>query len=194
MIVIKHRVNTVKDLQSTSSNLGVEIDIRTFGSDLILQHEPFVPGAKLEDWLAHFNHQMLIVNLKEDGLESSILDLMENFEIKNFFFLDQSMPSLYKVSKLYPDFCAARISDIESIETVLKSNAGWVWFDSHSGDWDFVKKSGLELSKLKIKKCLMSPELQRVDFELELNALKLIIEEYSLSFDAVCTKYPERWL
>lgn len=187
-------MNSIKDLQSTSNNLGVEIDIRTFGSDLILQHEPFVSGTRLEDWLAHFNHQMLIVNVKEDGLESSILDLMEKFEIKDFFFLDQSMPSLYKVSQLYPNYCAARISDIESIETVLKTNAGWVWFDSHSGDWDFIKRSFIELSKLKIKKCLMSPELQRFDYELEISTLKLIIDECSLSFDAVCTKYPERWL
>lgn len=194
MIIIKHRVNTIQELKSTERKFGVEIDIRTLGVDLIVQHEPFIPGVKLSEWLKHFEHQILVINLKEDGLEKAILNLMIEFNITNFFFLDQSMSSFYKTSLVYPNFCSARVSDIESVETILNFTSGWVWFDSHSGNWDYLKKTLSELSKIKVKKCLMSPELQRDNSEKELNNLKLLIDQFSFSFEAVCTKYPEKWL
>ena len=98
MIIIKHRVNTIQELKSTERKFGVEIDIRTLGVDLIVQHEPFIPGVKLSEWLKHFEHQILVINLKEDGLEKAILNLMIEFNITNFFFLDQSMSSFYKTT------------------------------------------------------------------------------------------------
>ena len=35
---------------------------------------------------------------------------------------------------------------------------------------------------------------QRDNSERELNNLKQLIHQFSLGFDAVCTKYPEKWL
>ena len=193
LIIIKHRINTVQELKNTQRNFGVEIDVRTLGADLIIQHDPFEHGIKLVEWLKYFSHKFLIVNLKEDGLESYIIKLLEEHNISNFFFLDQSIPMLYKSSLAYPGICSTRISDIESVETALKINTGWVWLDSHSGNWDYLNEACLKLANTRIKKCFVSPELQRQNSEQELIELKALINKLSINFDAVCTKYPEKW-
>ena len=48
MIIITHRVNTLKELKNISSEYGVEVDVREYNSNLILNHEPFKNGNKLE--------------------------------------------------------------------------------------------------------------------------------------------------
>jgi len=194
MLVIKHRVNTIDDLKQTEQNFGVEIDIRTSGRDLIVHHDPFESGVKLTEWLKHFQHKLLILNVKEDGLEYFIYDSIRKLNIVNFFFLDQSFPSLYKFSKNFPEFCAARVSDIETIETALNLKAGWIWFDSHTGNWDYLSTISHKYLDIPAKKCLVSPELQRTNYENELINLKNSIDTLSFKFEAVCTKLPNRWI
>lgn len=193
MIIIKHRVNAVSDLIATPKHLGVEIDLRSNDSELILNHDPFGDGTSFSEWLKKYDHSFLIINVKEEGLETSALDLMKEFDIKKFFFLDQSFPALYKSSKIYPQFICARVSDIESVQTALKLNIGWIWFDSLTGDWSYLDDTVELLSKKNVMKCLVSPELQRSGSESELLALKHLIRKSKMNFDAVCTKYPEKW-
>ena len=40
VLVIKHRVNTIDELVKIPFDFGVEIDIRTSGAEIIVQHEP----------------------------------------------------------------------------------------------------------------------------------------------------------
>ena len=51
MLKISHRVNTIESLKKIPSDMGVEIDIRSNGEDLILHHEPFEVGILFKDWL-----------------------------------------------------------------------------------------------------------------------------------------------
>jgi hypothetical protein len=191
--IIKHRANSINDLISIPRYLGVEIDVRTFGLELIVSHDPFAPGVIFSQWLENYSHNFLIVNVKEDGLEKFVLDLLEKHQINDFFFLDQPIPSLYKSSKLWPDFCCARVSDIEPVESALNLSVGWFWFDSITGDWSYLKNAFEKISGLTVKKCLVSPELHRKNSESELLALKDRIKDLGIIFDAVCTKYPEKW-
>ena len=193
MKIIKHRVNQIDELISTPSNFGVEIDVRTSDAELIISHEPFSSGTSFSKWLEHYSHSCLIINVKEDGLETFVLDLLNKYEIENFFFLDQSFPSLFKASKKFPELCCARVSEVESVETVLNLNVGWVWFDSHSGDWNYLHEAFEKLSSMNVKKCLVSPELQRTNSDSELTLLRNIINDSSINFDAVCTKFPYKW-
>ena len=66
---------------------------------------------------------------------------LSKYSIENYFFLDQAFPSLYKVSRLFPSKCAVRVSDVESSQTALSLKPGWVWLDSHSGDWSYLLES-----------------------------------------------------
>lgn len=167
--------------------------MRTFDSELILNHDPLKPGVKFYDWLKHYKHSFLIINVKEDGLETHALDLMNEFGIDKFFFLDQPVPSLFKAAKIFPDVCCARISDLESIESAIKMNVSWVWLDSLSGNWDYLLDAIEKLSRIGIKMCLVSPELHRLSFEQELSKLRSMLNEAPMKIDAVCTKYPKKW-
>ena len=75
MEFIIHRVNKIKDLKSLPKKFGVEIDIRTKGSKLILNHEPFNKGDILENYLENYGHKTLVLNLKEAGIEKENSDV-----------------------------------------------------------------------------------------------------------------------
>ena len=81
MILISHRRNLIEELKNTPRKYGVEIDIRTKGEDLIINHDPYKSGALLRDWLEFYDHSMLILNVKEDGLEEEILGLLKKINI-----------------------------------------------------------------------------------------------------------------
>ena len=193
MIIIKHRVNTINELISTPNSYGVEIDVRTFGSEIIIHHDPFNKGVKLSDWLKYYNHKILILNVKEDGLEPFIFGLIEEFKVKNYFYLDQSIPSLFKFTQTSPQFASVRVSDIEPFDSALKIKAGWAWLDSHTGDWSYLLSAIKQLKYMKVKICLVSPELQRINYEDEVLLLKNWISKSLIDFDAICTKYPNIW-
>ena len=93
---IMHRVNTIEQLLNTPVDLGVEVDIRSQGKELIIQHEPFDQGESFQEWLSFFKHGILILNVKEEGLETHLLELMTQHGIEKFFFLDQVVEELQK--------------------------------------------------------------------------------------------------
>ena len=170
------------------------MDIRSYRNNLIIHHDPFNEGVLFEEWLSYFNHGTLILNVKEEGLESKILDLMRDKNISNYFFLDQSFPFLIKWSKAGESKCAIRFSEYESLETALALSGSicWVWVDC-------FKKFPLNLdtySKLKnanFKICLVSPELQGRNDEIEIFNMAKVINNNNMKIDAVCTKYPNLW-
>ena len=131
MIIIKHRVNTIEELLKTPKNFGVEIDIRSFNEKLIINHDPFIDAICFDEWIKHYDHKFLILNVKEEGLEETIMKKIKNYKIKNFFFLDQSFPVLIKTILSGENRTAIRISEYESLESAinLKNLAKWVWID-----------------------------------------------------------------
>ena len=78
MILIKHRVNTIKELVRTNPKYGVEIDVRSDKNKLLLNHDPFKKGELFQKWLEYYDHGTIILHVKEEGLEDSILKLMQH--------------------------------------------------------------------------------------------------------------------
>jgi hypothetical protein len=193
MKIYSHRVNTILALENIDPKYGVEIDLRTNNRDLILSHDPFVQGDLFSEWLKYWRGQPLILNVKEDALESYILEHLYKYEITDFFFLDQSYPSIRRTINMGVTKVATRVSDFEDLETSLKSGSEWVWLDSFSGNWEYLKEAVPVLSKNGQKTCLVSPELQRVNYAGELKSLQKMIEEARLAIDSVCTKVPGNW-
>jgi hypothetical protein len=194
MILIRHRRNTVAELQATPTDWGVEVDIRSRGPELIIHHDPFEAGTSFEDWLRAYRHRCLILNVKEEGLEDRLLALMAAHGIENFFFLDQSFPFLVRTANGGEKRCAVRVSEYETIDTAL-SLAGrieWVWVDYFTrfpldrDDADRLRAAGFKL-------CLVSPELQGRTDPGEIDAMRRTIDTLGIEIDAVCSKTPERW-
>ena len=193
MKIFIHRVNQSSDLRQISSNFGVEIDIRTIGREVILSHDPFFQGELFTDWLKSWKGQALILNVKEDSLETSILAILSKHQVSDYFFLDQSYPSIRKMIASGNSKLATRVSDFEDLETALISGSDWVWLDSFSGNWRFLQKAVQAIKENKQRVCLVSPELHRSDSNIELLELQELIKNLDSEIDAVCTKFPKKW-
>ena len=195
MLIISHRVNKIKDLVNTSCELGVEIDIRSNKEKLYLHHDPYVVGEDLETWLEEYNHAALILNVKEEGLESKLIGLMKKYKIDNYFFLDQSFPFLIKTANAGESRCAVRISEYEHIETVmsLSGKVDWVWVDCFN-HFPLTKNDATRLqTEGGFKLCFVSPELQGRDSLEGVKNYRGLIESIGIKGDAVCTKHPNLW-
>lgn len=194
MRLISHRRNTLVQLNETPLKYGVEVDIRSHGDMLIIHHDPFVHGESFEAWLAAYRHGTLILNVKEEGLEARLIDLMQRAGIEDYFFLDQSFPFLVKYSRLGVHRCAVRVSEFESIQTALTlaGRVDWVWVDCFT-QFPLSHDDARKLQEAGLKLCLVSPELQGRDAETEIAQLVQMLQEQNIHAEAVCTKRPDLW-
>jgi hypothetical protein len=194
MKIISHRRNTITQLNETPCQYGVEVDIRSQGDSLIIHHDPFVCGEPFETWLQAYRHGTLILNVKEEGLEPRLIDLMRRACVEDYFFLDQSFPFLIKYAQLGERRCAVRVSQFESIETVLTlaGKVQWVWVDYFTR-FPLTGEDAKRLQKAGFKLCLVSPELQGHVEETELPKLFQLLRSRDIHAEAVCTKRPDLW-
>jgi|TARA_B110000438_G_scaffold34332_1_gene34153 hypothetical protein len=189
-IFIQHRINSIEGLENVSQQYGIEIDIRIYNNEIILNHEPFESGVTFDTFLQHFKHSFLIINMKCDGPEEIIIKKLKENSIKNFFFLDCSIPRTINLIKKDCNKISIRYSKYEPVEFVMKfrNKAEWVWidcfdkFELSEEDYDTIKEH--------FKICLVSPELQEHPIEMIDKFKKL---SKNMTFDAICTKYPELW-
>ena len=194
MRLIVHRRNSIAELNEIPGEYGVEVDIRSDNGRLIIHHDPLAFGEDFEAWLKHYHHSTLILNVKEEGLEARLIELMKQHHITDYFFLDQSFPFLIKWSKLGERHCAVRVSEFESIETALTlaGKIDWVWVDCFT-HFPLTGTDAKRLQEAGFKLCLVSPELQGRPAEVEIPQLANLLRERSIKPEAICTKQPELW-
>ena len=195
MEIIIHRINKIKELKKIPINFGTEIDIRAYGSKLILNHEPKQKGDNLDNYLENYNNGTLILNIKESGIEDEVIKKVKSHKkIKSFFLLDVEIPYLFNSLKLNKNFCAIRTSYYEPLKSTLKYKKihNWLWIDTiknFSFDDEYEKK----IIK-NFKKCLVCPERwgqpQKIKF------YKNYFRKHKIYLDAVMTsmKYSKTWL
>jgi len=195
MIKILHRINTKKELVDTNKTYGVEVDIRSHGERLIINHDPFAQGEDFLDWITVYNHKALILNVKEEGLEERLTSIMRKEKIENYFFLDQSFPFLMKTINSGESKVAIRISEFESIETAmnLKGKVEWLWIDCFTKFPITKVDADVLRNECGYKLCFVSPELQGRVNKNGIITFRKEIESEGIYGDAVCTKYPEIW-
>jgi hypothetical protein len=204
--IIAHRINTISQLNLVPKDFGVEVDIRYHEDDLILHHDPFshhkpqMPEKFSEFLVCYKCEGPMILNVKTEGVEEKLIELMNKFKIKNWFFLDLSMPFFVKYAKhaasasiagFGPENLAVRFSQEEPIEYALSfvKKVSWVWVDCFT-KMPLDDESYSKLKNAGFKICLVSPELQKhplekiVEFKKQLDGKKI---------DAVCTKHPDLW-
>jgi len=206
MFIINHRINNLTDLENIPNNQGIEVDVRYHENQLILNHDPFghhhEVSTKLIDLLKKWGgYGPLILNIKTEGIEKACIKVLKEYKVKNWFFLDMSMPYFIKYSEKafndnLKDFSienlAVRFSDKEPIEYALsfKNKARWIWVDYYL-KFPLNHKTISLFKNAKFKICLVSPELQ----EKSIFTPKQLAEICKgFNIDAVCTKKPELWL
>lgn len=195
MHYIAHRINTIKELMQVPKKYGVEIDLRDYGDKIILQHDPFKKGEDFEEYLKFYNHKLIILNIKSEGIEFKVLDILKRYKIKNYFFLDNSFPMINLLSSMGEKKIAIRFSEFEGIDTIraMSRKVSWIWVDCFS-KLPITSKDYEIFKKYKYKLCLVSPDLQNQSEKIE--KYKLFIKKKGIKFDLICTKLYniKRWI
>lgn len=184
MQIVAHRINTVERLRRLPTHWGVELDLRADGSELILNHDPFKGGERFVDYLAEYRHGLLVLNIKEAGIEDEVLRLVRARGITDCFLLDVEFPYLYRAARKGERAIAVRYSEDECIETVLKykGRVDWVWIDTISR----LPLDATVVEQLRgFKTCLVCPE--RWGRPQDIPAYRKQLAGFGLKIDAVMT-------
>lgn len=196
MKFIAHRVNKAEELEKLSAEYGVELDLRDgLNGRIYIQHNPFEPGEDFEDYIEHYHHGTMILNVKSERIELRILDLLEKYKITDYFFLDSSFPMIFLLSEQGENNIALRLSEYEGMDTIrnMAGRVNWIWVDCFT-KIPIGKNELDELKSMGYKTCFVSPELQGRDKDIE--EYKEYLMSQGMQFDAICTKNYniKRWM
>jgi len=186
----RHRVNTVADLSAVPDEMGIEFDLRSSGSDVLVTHDPFTTGPTIEEFFPHIGRRPCIFNVKTEGIEARVSELAARHGIEDWFMLDLSVPAAVKLARIGEKRVAVRYSEMEPFEGAMawKGKATWLWVDCFTR-FPTEEPAWSQLADA-FKICLVSPELQAHQGD-AFDRLKAQVA--GKRFDAVCTKTPARW-
>ncbi len=202
MIILSHRgywndvfeKNTAKAFErSFSLGFGTETDIRDYKGELVISHDIASENAiRLIDFFEiykdHGNKLQLALNIKADGLQAKLNELIEKYKISNYFVFDMSVPDglNYLLHKMN---CFTRQSEYER-EPSFYNNANGIWLDEFNEHW--INK-GIILKHIKFNKniCIVSPELHKREYKYEWQHYKEIEKEVGGNKIMLCTDRPE---
>ena len=187
MELISHRVNNKAGLETLPEKYGVEIDLRDENGTLILSHDPFSAGELFEDYLKNYRHGTMILNIKSERIEHRVLELINKYQIKSYFFLDSSFPMIFLLSNMGEKNIALRFSEYEGMDTIraMAGKVTWVWVDCFT-QFPLTKGVYDEMKGLGYKLCMVSPELQ--GREVDIMRYRDYCLQEGIVFDAICTK------
>ncbi len=202
MIILCHRGCWHKDREQNSKTafirafslgFGVETDIRDYQGELVISHDiaskECIKAEQLFEIYRHFNKDLpLALNIKSDGLQNKLKQLIRKFKIKNYFVFDMSIPETLRYSTSGIKFFT-RISEYEQVPC-LYPFANGVWLDEFKRHW-INKKLVLKYLRDSKKVCIVSPELHGRPYV-------KVWQEYArlpgnmLKNTAICTDFPEK--
>lgn len=188
---IAHRINTLIELKKLPPEYGVELDLRDdLTGRIYIQHNPFEDGEDFEPYAKEYSSahkRTMILNVKSERIEHRILEIIQKFGIKNYFFLDSTFPMIKLLSDMGEKNIAVRFSEFEGMDTVrvMAGKINWIWVDTFT-KLPIDKEIFEEMKGLGYKLCLVSPELQGQPEKI--TEYKAQLANYNIIFDAICTK------
>lgn len=189
----KEKQNTLEAFSSSfSRGMGIETDLRDYLGQIIISHDlPKSKPISFEDLLLNYisigdNSVALALNIKSDGLQTHIYDLLKKYQIENYFVFDMSIPDTLGYMKQELKFFV-RQSEFEKDPVFYEKSSG-IWLDCFESEWysNELIKSHLDNSK---KVAIVSPELHKrnhIDFWNKLKMCNLAKSENIL----LCTDFP----
>ena len=202
MIVLSHRGYwkevSEKNLsiafeRSFSLGFGTETDIRDYKGELVISHdigdEKCISVKEMfEIYNKYDNTLPLALNIKADGLQVKLNELLEEYKIENYFVFDMSVPDgLGYLKQNMKAF--TRESEYEKL-TSFYDEAYGIWLDEFQGHW--ITKEVIEKHIKNNKQiCIVSPDLHKREYKKEWQHYKDIEKELSIDNLMICTDYPE---
>lgn len=148
---------------SFSLGFGVETDVRDYGGELVISHDiPDESAIKFRDFLELYSkydqNLFLALNIKSDGLQLKLKNILQEYKVTNYFVFDMSVPDgllyLKQEMKVF-----TRQSEYERDPSFYKEADG-IWVDCFLGDWINENVISGHLNNHK-KLCIVSPELHK---------------------------------
>jgi hypothetical protein len=191
-----HRINTIAELKEIPTDYGIELDLRdNINGDIHIAHDPFILGDLFEEYLKHYHHSFIILNIKSERIEWNVLKLLKKYNINNYFFLDSSFPMIYQLSIKNEKNIALRFSEFEGLDTIIKmkDKINWVWVDCFTIN-PLSTEIYNELKKMNYKLCFVSPELQQQPEKIL--EYKEYFQKNDIILDMICTKHQNinKWI
>lgn len=183
--------NTMKAIQrAIDSGYGFETDFRDYGGKILISHNP-PRGTEItahELFCAYQksgSYEPLALNIKADGLQDLMADLLKKYGIDNYFFFDMSVCDtvIYVEKKLK---IASRLSEFEK-EMPFYKDSTTVWIDYFNSDGPTIQKVRDTLRDCKIA-CVVSPELHNRSYSQMWSQLLPFKDEERLY---LCTDKPD---
>lgn len=179
--------------RSFKIGFGIETDIRDYDGQLVISHDIARIGCPALVTVLELHKRInpalpLALNIKSDGLNIDLLNLLTSYHIENSFVFDMSIPdTLGYMSNAMRYF--VRQSEYEPVPA-LYGQASGVWMDSFLEDWITERHIEVHLDAGK-QVCLVSPELHKREhgpFWERLSRMSCIVSENLM----LCTDFPEK--
>ena len=182
--------------RSFQLGFGTETDIRDLNGELVISHDPPTIDCQyltVADFFKIYkiwgDGLQLALNIKSDGLQRKLMQLIIDFNITNYFVFDMSIPDTIGFIKNNIKFFT-RQSEYE-IDPAFYIQADGVWLDEFNGHWidDEVIQKHIKNGK---KVCIVSPELHKRAYNIEWDNYKNIFLKDSEHKISICTDLPEK--
>ncbi len=186
---VKEKNTEIAFSRSFALNYGTETDLRDCLGKLVISHD--IPSGNeiyFDEFLSLVGpeEKLLAINIKSDGLAIPLKHAMKNYNPKNWFVFDMSIPDM-KVHIAVGNPVFARMSEVES-QIPWFDLVNGIWLDSFDDEWfdeGFIRDLIMQGKRV----CVVSSELH------DRNYLKLWKSLLSLSGNdslILCTDLPEQ--
>lgn len=152
---------------SFKNGFGTETDLRDYNGRIVISHdmadEKSIPAEEFFKIYNSFDNTLpLALNVKSDGLQAAVKDLLAKFSITNYYFFDMSIPdTLGYLRGGMPVYM--RQSEYEP-QPALYDKADGIWLDAFEGTWYTEKEITAHTQNGK-HVAIVSPDLHKREYK-----------------------------
>ena len=187
---VKEKNSFIALERAVNGGFGFETDFRDCGGKILISHNPPKGDEITAEEVFKMYHEAgsnapLALDIKADGLQDMMKELLDKYDITNYFMVDMSVcDTVVCVDKKLK--IASRSSEFEPVLPFYE-NSEVVWIDYFDGRIDIIDEMRKYLADGKIP-CVVSPDLHQLPYEAMWTKLK---SEISGNY-YLCTDYPDK--
>ena len=179
--------------RSFALGLGTELDVRDYCGKIVISHH--IPDSTclgfetfLDIYCKYKKNLYIAINIKADGLQGLLHDLLDKYQVKKYFVFDMSVPDALSYLNLkIKSF--TRESEFETVPSFYEQADG-VWMDEFRGPWITPQRINHHLENGK-RVCIVSPELHQMAYLARWKEYKVVFRKLDNGELLFCTDFPE---
>ena len=168
---------------------GVETDLRDFKESVVISHDA-AKGSEvsINQLFACIQEKdkTWALNIKADGISDKLYQVIQDYDLQNYFTFDMSIPEMYvykrKKIKFYTSW-----SDLTPFPVLLEDASG-IWLDSFTQIW-YNDSSLAKIINLELPVCFVSEDLHHRDIAYQWALIRDVAKSTQIEL-AICTDKP----